>query len=83
MALREGDIEGAREVMEQIRAFNERMQELGYPDAIIDRDYIERSLKGHQRTSKEMSRGVSVSPAVREALTDLEGQYDRGFQLFQ
>ena len=83
MALREGDIEGAREVVEQMQAFNERMQELGYPNAIIDRDYIERSLKGHIRESKEMSRGVSLSPLVREALIDLEGQYDRGFRLFQ
>ena len=83
VALREGDIEGARDVLAQIRAFNERMQELGYTDAVIERENIERSLRSHIRESKEMSRGVSLSPTVREALADLEGQYDRGFQLFQ
>ena len=81
IALREGDIEGAREVLEDIRAFNEDVAGR-FPDAVIDKEFLKRSLKSHQRTSKEMLKGVSVSPSVREGLVDLEAMYNKGFQLF-
>jgi hypothetical protein len=81
LALRVGDVEEARAVLEDIQAFNERVRER-FPNAVIDRDYIESSLKSHLRTTKEMSSGVSLAPGVRDALNDLEDMYDRGFQLF-
>jgi hypothetical protein len=82
LALRVGDVEEARAVLEDIQAFNESVRER-FPNSVIDRDYLERSLKSHLRTTKEMSSGVSLAPGVRDALNDLEGMYDRGFQLFQ
>jgi hypothetical protein len=82
LALRVGDVEEARAVLEDIQAFNERVRER-FPNAVIDRDYIKSSLKSHLRTTKEMSSGVSLDPSVRDALNDLEDMYDRGFQLFQ
>jgi len=81
IALREGDIEGAREVLEDIRAFNEDVAGR-FPDAVIDKEFLKRSLGSHQRTSGEMLKGVSVSPSVREGLVDLEAMYNQGFQLF-
>jgi hypothetical protein len=81
IALREGDIDGAQEVLEDIRSFNEGVAQ-SFPDAVIDGEFLKRSLKSHQRTSGEMLKGVSVSPAVREGLVDLESMYNQGFQLF-
>ena len=81
IALREGDIEGAREVLEDIRAFNEDVKGR-FPDAVIDNEFLKRSLKSHQRTSEQMSSGVSVNPAVQEGLADLQAMYNKGVQLF-
>ena len=81
IALREGDIAGAQEVLEDIRSFNEGVAQ-SFPDAVIDGEFLKRSLKSHQRTSGEMLKGVSVSPSVREGLVDLEAMYNKGFQLF-
>ena len=81
IALREGDIEGAREVLDDIRAFNADVKGR-FPDAVIDNEFLKRSLKSHQRTSEQMSSGVSINPAVREGLADLQAMYNQGFQLF-
>jgi hypothetical protein len=81
IALREGDIEGASEVLEDIRAFNEDVKGR-FPKAVIDDEYLRDSLKRHQGTSEEMSSGVSLNPAVREGLSDLQAMYNKGFQLF-
>jgi hypothetical protein len=81
IALRQGDIEGAQEAMADIRAFNAEIKDR-FPEAVIDGEFLKDSLKSHQRTSKEMSSGVSINPIVREALIDLEGMYNQGFQLF-
>ena len=81
IALREGDIEGVQEAMEEIRAFNESVAQT-FPEAIIDGESLRDSLKGHQRTSDNMVSGVSLNSAVREGLVDLRAQYNRGFQLF-
>ena len=81
IALREGDIEGAREVLDDIRAFNEDVKGR-FPDAVIDNEFLKRSLKSHQRTSEQMSSGVSVNPAVAEGMADLQAMYNKGFQLF-
>jgi hypothetical protein len=81
IALREGDIEGAREVLEDIRAFNEDVKGR-FPDAVIDNESLRNSLRKHQDTSDDMVGGVSVNPAVAEGLADLQAMYNQGFQLF-
>jgi hypothetical protein len=81
IALRQGDIEGAQEVMADIRAFNAEIKDR-FPAAVIDGEFLKASLKGHVRESAQMSKGVSINPIVREALIDLEGMYNQGFQLF-
>ena len=81
IALRAGDIEGVKEIVEKIKAFNEDMQDK-YPQAIIDRKFLENSLKSHQRTTETMDSGISTNPTVRDALRELGGQYNQGFQLF-
>ena len=53
-----------------------------YPQAIIDRKFLENSLESHQRTTETMDSGISTNPVVRDALRELGGQYNQGFQLF-
>jgi hypothetical protein len=81
IAMRAGDIEGMQEIREKIAAFNEEMRSK-YPQAIIDNKFLENSLKSHQRTSETMDNGISTNPIVRDALRELGGQYNQGFQLF-
>jgi hypothetical protein len=81
LALREGDIEGAQEALEDIRAFNAEIAPQ-YPDAVIDSEFLKSSLKSHQRTSEQSQHGVFVNPTVREGLSDLQAMYNQGFQLF-
>ena len=81
IALRVGDIEGAQEALEDIRAFNDGIRSR-FPQAVIDPEYLRDSLKGQMRESAKMSKGVSLNPIVRNQLDDLEAMYDRGFQLF-
>lgn len=81
IAMRAGDIEGVQEIREKIAAFNEEMQ-AKYPQAIIDNEFLENSLKSHQRTTETMDNGISTNPIVRDALRELGGQYNQGFQLF-
>ena len=81
IAMRAGDIEGVQEIREKIAAFNEEMRDK-YPQAIIDNKFLENSLKSHQRTTETMDSGISTNPIVRDALRELGGQYNQGFQLF-
>lgn len=81
IALRMGDIEGAKEALDDIRAFNEKVS-AQYPDAVIDGKFLKDSLKSHERTSEQMEGGVFINPAVREGLADLSAQYNKGLQLF-
>jgi hypothetical protein len=81
IAMRVGDMEGAREAMEDIRAFNKDIAQR-FPEAVIDEEFIKDSLKSHERTSKEMSSGVTLNPVVREELEVLKSMYNQGLQLF-
>jgi hypothetical protein len=81
IAMRVGDIEGVQEIREKIAAFNAEMRSK-YPQAIIDSEFLENSLKSHQRTSETMDNGISTNPIVRDVLRELGGQYNQGFQLF-
>lgn len=81
IAMRVGDIDGAREAMEDIRAFNKDIAQR-FPEAVIDNEFLKDSLKGHERQSKEMSTGVSLNPVVREELEVMKSMYNQGMQLF-
>ena len=81
IALREGDMQGVQDALEEIQAFNEGVAER-FPQAVIDQEFLKNSLRSHQRTSEQMQGGISVNPAVRDGLADLGAMYNRGFQLF-
>jgi len=81
IAARVGDIEGMKEALNDIRAFNEDVGQR-YPEAVIDSEFLNSSLKSHQRTTDTMDSGVSINPVVRDALRDLSSQYNKGLQLF-
>lgn len=81
LALRVGDMEGAQEAIEDIRAFNESVREQ-FPSAQIDDEFIADSLRSHQKTSEQTQAGVFVSPVVRQGLDELNAQYNKGLQLF-
>jgi len=80
-AMRVGDIEGAKEALKAIRAFNKDIAQR-FPEAVIDNEFLKDSYKDHERTSKEMSTGVSLNPVVREELEVLKSMYNQGVQLF-
>lgn len=80
-AMRVGDIEGAKEALKAIRAFNKDIAQR-FPEAVIDNEFLKDSYKSHERTSKEMSTGVSLNPVVREELEVLKSMYNQGVQLF-
>jgi hypothetical protein len=81
IAMRAGDMEGAREALEDIRAFNQNVAQR-FPQAVIDNEFLKDSFKSHERTSKDMSSGVSINPVVREELEVLKSMYNQGIQLF-
>ena len=81
IALYAGDVDGAQEALEAIRAFNEEIGEK-YPSAIIDNEFLKDSLKSHQRTTAQTESGVFINPVVRDTLRDLESRYNQGIQLF-
>lgn len=81
IAMRAGDMEGALEALEDIRAFNQAVAQR-FPQAVIDNKFLKDSFKSHERTSKDMSSGVSINPVVREELEVLKSMYNQGIQLF-
>jgi hypothetical protein len=81
IAMRVGDMEGALEALEDIRAFNQDVAQR-FPQAVIDNEFLKDSFKSHERTSKDMSSGVSINPVVREELEVLKSMYNQGIQLF-
>jgi hypothetical protein len=81
IALYAGDMDGAKEALDAIRAFNSEVAEK-YPEAVIDNEYLKGSLKSHQRTTEQTESGVFINPIVRETLRDLASRYDQGIQIF-
>ena len=67
VALRHGDLEGAREAREEMGEFNRQ-----FPSNAISPETIRRSLKGHIKTSVEMHDGVLLSKNMRSALLDIQ-----------
>jgi hypothetical protein len=72
-----GDMKGLREVKRDIQEFNTKHRK-NFPDAVIDTDTINRSMKMHMRTSEEMFNGVQLSPSTRDTLKQWAESYDRG-----
>lgn len=71
MARREGDRDTFQETMQDIREFNRRVP----PSARITRESIQRSLESHQRTTREMVSGVTLSNRMRPELMQLASEY--------
>ena len=67
MALRHGDLEGAREAREEMSKFNRQ-----FPRNAITPETIKRSLKGHIRTSFQMHDGVLLSKNMRSTLLEMQ-----------
>ena len=63
VALRTGDISTALQVRREINEFNKRN-----PKFALTPERVERSLKGHLRTTEKMYNGVSISKRMQEYL---------------
>ena len=77
LARRTGDMDGVYEVADKMDEFNKK-----HPDAKITKETIDRSMKTHMQTSKDMVDGVTVSPLMRRALEQSRSEYDQGFTFF-
>ena len=77
LARRTGDMDGVYEASDKMDEFNKK-----HPDAKITKETIDRSMKTHMQTSKDMVDGVTVSPLMRRALEQNRAEYDQGFTFF-
>ena len=64
IATRQGDYSEARDIFQDILEYNRK-----HPTFRITPDSIRRSMKQHMKTSAEMYNGVTLSPAMRQALS--------------
>jgi len=69
-AKRKGDWKELRNVRKELYKFNKR-----HRSAAITPETIERSMKQHARTSKDMHNGITISPLMREHLLELRGEW--------
>ena len=76
IATRQGDYSEAREVFQDILEYNRK-----HPTFRITPDSIRRSMKQHMKTSAEMYNGVTLSPAMRQALSS-HSEADRNGLVF-
>jgi hypothetical protein len=74
IATRQGDYSEAREVFQDILEYNRK-----HPTFRITPDSIRRSMKQHMKTSAEMYNGVTLSPAMRQALRSHSEAERNGF----
>jgi hypothetical protein len=77
IAQRMGDTKGLREVKKDIQEFNTKHRR-NFPDAVIDTETINKSMKMHMKTSEKMFNGVQLSPSTRDTLKQWAESYDRG-----
>jgi hypothetical protein len=77
VAMRTGDYDERRRLMQKIRDFNRR-----HPTARIDGDSFKRSMRQHMETSAKMYNGITISPNMRRALEEKRNEWDQGWQLF-
>lgn len=76
IATRQGDYSEAREIFQDILEYNRK-----HPTFRITPDSIRRSMKQHMKTSAEMYNGVTLSPAMRQALRSHSEAERNGFVL--
>jgi hypothetical protein len=77
VALRMGDGDESRAVLERIGEFNRR-----HRSAAITPDSMRRSMRQHMETSATMYNGVTLSPNMRRVLSQSRDEWDQGWQLF-
>lgn len=70
LARREGDVDGAREIREEMREFSRKNPER---NVRIDEDTIARSYRGHQQREREMVDGVHLNKALKRRLDEEYG----------
>ena len=79
LAIRSGDFDEQRSVLEEMREFSK-----DHPEATISAKTLLRSIKGHMRTSASNTyNGITISPTIKRALLEQRDEWDQGFQLFE
>jgi hypothetical protein len=69
IAMRMQDYEEAREIKNEILAFNKRIGSR-FPKAVITADSVARSMRSHMKTSATAHNGIALSPMFRTALQE-------------
>ena len=82
VARRNRDWPRAKEVKEDIKAFNKRHGKQYGKKVYISADTIDRSMKRHMEQSYRMHNGVSLNPMLEKGLKMQREQWDQGWELF-
>ena len=69
IAMRMQDYEEAREIRNEMLAFNKRIG-ARFPKAVITADSVARSMRSHMKTSATAHNGIALSPMFRTALQE-------------
>ena len=77
VAMRNGDIDEAANIVDEIDKFNAK-----HPEAGINQDSLTRSMRSHIRTSATSFNGVQLAPMLNYTLRQQADEIDQGFQLF-
>ena len=77
VAMRNGDIDEAANVVDKILDFNAK-----HPEAGINQDSLTRSMRSHIQTSATSFNGVQLAPMLNTTLRLQADEFDQGFQLF-
>ena len=77
VAMRNGDIDEAANIIDEIDKFNAK-----HPEAGINLDSLTRSMRSHIRTSDTSFNGVQLAPMLNYTLRQQADEVDQGFQLF-
>jgi len=75
MAERNFDYEALRTALAKIEKYNKKVLGRGFRKAVITGDTIKSSRDSFARTTATMHRGASISPLIREALSELKMEY--------
>ena len=72
VAQRMRDYSELQKIRAEMREFSRR-----HPEARIDKEYLDRSLKQHKKTSEKMKKynGISISPTYQAAIDQLRREY--------
>ena len=75
IAERNFDYKGLSNALAKIEKYNKKVLGRGFRKAVITGDTIKSSRDSFARTTANMHRGASVSPLIREALSELKMEY--------